>query len=99
MSLGSVLLFLTVHLVLDAAQVYQAEVARKDGLEGGKGLQRRDAAPFWQDGQRQDFVVQDGVCHVTQYRREASCCTVHHLEERQLNYYAIMQHIYIQSFC
>lgn len=74
-------MFWTLYLALDAAQVQQVEVAGKDGLEGGEGLQRRDAASFWQDGQRQDLVVQDGVGHVTEYRREASCCTVHHLDE------------------
>lgn len=57
------------------------DVAGQDGLERGKGLQRRDAASFVQDGQRQDLVVQEGVGHVTEYGREASCCTVHHLEE------------------
>ena len=72
--------FLSGHLALDAAQVQQVEVAGQDGLERGEGLQRRDAASFGQDGQHQDLVVQEGVCHVTEYRREASCCTVHHLQ-------------------
>ncbi len=69
------------HLALDAAQVEQVEVAGQDGLERGEGLQRRDAASFGQDGQRQDLVVQEGVGHVTEYRREAVCCAVHHLLE------------------
>lgn len=69
----------SLHLALDAAQVQQVEVAGQDGLERGEGLQRRDAAAFGQDGQRQRLVVQEGVGHVTQYRREAVCCTVHHL--------------------
>lgn len=69
------------HLALDAAQVQQVEVAGQDGLERGEGLQRRDASSFGQDGQRQDLVVQERVGHVTEYRREAICRTVHHLWE------------------
>lgn len=68
------------HLALDAAQVQQMEVAGEDGLERGEGLQRRDAASFGQDGQRQDLVVQEGAGHVTEDRREAGRRTVHHLE-------------------
>ena len=68
------------HLALDAAQVQQVEVAGQEGLEGGEGLQRRDAASFGQHGQRQHLVVQDGVGYVTEYRREAACRTVHHLK-------------------
>ncbi|TNN87817.1 hypothetical protein EYF80_001781 [Liparis tanakae] len=69
------------HLALDAAQVEQVEVAGQVGLERGEGLQGRDAASLWQDGQRQDLVVQEGVGHVTEDGREAGRCTVHHLEE------------------
>lgn len=76
-----VLFFWSRHLALDAAQVEQVEVAGQDGLERGEGLQGRDAASFGQDGQRQDLVVQEGVGHVTEYRREAICCAVHHLQE------------------
>lgn len=50
-------LFSSRHLTLDAAQVQQVEVTGQDGLERGEGLQGRDAASFWQDGQRQDLVV------------------------------------------
>lgn len=73
------------YLALDAAQVQQVEVTGEEGLEGGEGLQRRDAASFRQDGQRQDLMVQDSVGHVTEYRWEACCCTVRHLEEADMD--------------
>lgn len=57
------------------------EVAGKDGLKRCEGLQGRNAASFGQDRQRQDLVVQEGAGHVTEYRWEAGCCTVHHLED------------------
>lgn len=75
------MLFQSGHLSLDAAQVQQVEVAWKDGLERGEGLQSRYAASFWQHRQRQDVMVQESVSHVTEYRWEASGCTVHHLED------------------
>lgn len=67
------------HLALDAAQVHQVEVAGQDGLEGGEGLQRRDATSLGQDRQRQDLMIEEGIGHVTENRWEAICCTVHHL--------------------
>lgn len=73
-------MYFVLYLALDAAEVQQVEVAGQDGLEGCEGLQGRDAAPFGQDGQRQDLVVQQGVGHVTEYGGEAGCCSVHHLE-------------------
>lgn len=69
----------THHLALDAAQVDHAEVAGQDGLERGKGLQRRDAPSLGDYWQRQDLVVQEGAGHVTENGGEAGRCGVNHL--------------------
>lgn len=69
----------TRHLALDAAQVDHAKVAGQDGLERGKGLQRRDAASFGNYRQCQDVVVQEGAGHVTENGGEAGRRAVHHL--------------------
>lgn len=69
----------THHLALDAAQVDHAEVAGQDGLERGKGLQRRDAPSLGDHWQRQDLVVQEGAGHVTENGGEAGRCGVNHL--------------------
>lgn len=69
----------THHLALDAAQVDQEKVTGQDGLERGKGLQRRDAPSFGDYWQRQDLVVQEGAGHVTENGGEAGRCGVHYL--------------------
>lgn len=71
------------HLVLDAAQVQQVEVAGKPGHERGEGLQRRDAASFGHDGKRQHLVVEDSTGHVAEYGGEARRGAVRPLQERR----------------
>lgn len=56
---------LWVLLVLDAAQGHQVHVTGECSLQRGKGLQRGDASAFGQNGQWQNFMVQDGIGHVT----------------------------------
>lgn len=71
--------FQTHHLALDAAQVDHVKVAGQDGLERGKGLQRRNAPSFGDYWQCQDLMVQEGAGHVTENGGEAGRCGVHHL--------------------